>query len=296
VRDPLVAAHERGVAVRLAYNHEHRNPIPVPPPPSTEPGLIESLPVPTRGVPGVPDLMHHKYVVRDGAAVWTGSANWTEDSWSKQENLYATVESNAVARAYTQDFDELWTGSVEASGTVDPAPVEVGGATVRAWFTPGHGRELSHRIGEAIGRATGRVRIASPVITAAPVIATLAQEASEGKLDLAGVVDGTQMARVFQQWEDNGNSRWKLPLVATFLPAFAGKPSIPWTPDSVHDFMHAKVTVADDTVFLGSFNLSRSGEMNAENVLEIEDAALAERMAAYIDGIRARYPAAPLPR
>ena len=36
--------------------------------------------------------------------------------------------------------------------------------------------------------------------------------------------------------------------------------------------MHAKVTVADDVVFLGSFNLSHSGEQNAENVLEIHDA------------------------
>ena len=53
--------------------------------------------------------------------------------------------------------------------------------------------------------------------------------------------------------------------------------------------MHAKVTVADDVVFLGSFNLSRSGEMNAENVLEIADPALAERLAAWIDGLRARY-------
>ena len=54
--------------------------------------------------------------------------------------------------------------------------------------------------------------------------------------------------------------------------------------------MHAKVTVADDVVFLGSFNLSRSGEMNAENVLEIADAELAERLAAWIDTLRARYP------
>ena len=57
--------------------------------------------------------------------------------------------------------------------------------------------------------------------------------------------------------------------------------------------MHAKVTVADDVVFLGSFNLSRSGEMNAENVLEIADAALAERLAAWIDGLRRRYTEAP---
>jgi phosphatidylserine/phosphatidylglycerophosphate/cardiolipin synthase-like enzyme len=53
--------------------------------------------------------------------------------------------------------------------------------------------------------------------------------------------------------------------------------------------------VADDVVFIGSFNLSRSGEENAENVLEIADAALAERMAAFVDAVRARYAAVPVP-
>ena len=55
--------------------------------------------------------------------------------------------------------------------------------------------------------------------------------------------------------------------------------------------MHAKVTVADDVVFVGSFNLSHSGELNAENVLEIADPALAERLAAFVDEIRGKYPA-----
>ena len=54
--------------------------------------------------------------------------------------------------------------------------------------------------------------------------------------------------------------------------------------------MHAKVTVADDTVFVGSFNLSHSGELNAENVLELADPQLAERLAAFVDEIRGRYP------
>jgi phosphatidylserine/phosphatidylglycerophosphate/cardiolipin synthase-like enzyme len=71
---------------------------------------------------------------------------------------------------------------------------------------------------------------------------------------------------------------------------FSGKHSTPYAPGAVHDYMHAKVTVADDVVFLGSFNLSRSGELNAENVLEITDPALAERMGTWIDGLRARYP------
>ena len=52
-----------------------------------------------------------------------------------------------------------------------------------------------------------------------------------------------------------------------------------------------RIVDADDVVFLGSFNLSRSGEENAENVLEIADAGLAERLAGWIDELRARYPA-----
>ena len=35
---------------------------------------------------------------------------------------------------------------------------------------------------------------------------------------------------------------------------FSGKVSIPWAPDSLHDFMHAKLVIADDTTFVGSFN------------------------------------------
>jgi phosphatidylserine/phosphatidylglycerophosphate/cardiolipin synthase-like enzyme len=169
---------------------------------------------------------------------------------------------------------------------------------VRAWFTPGRGEELSHRIARALGKARRRIRIASPVITAGPVLGTLAQVAAEARVDLRGVVDRTQMEGVAYQWRTNGRSAWKIPILASVLEHadFRGKASVPWTPESIHDFMHAKVTVADDAVFAGSFNLSRSGEMNAENVLEINDPQLAERMAAFVDEVRARYEAMPAPR
>jgi len=48
-------------------------------------------------------------------------------------------------------------------------------------------------------------------------------------------------------------------------------------------------------VFLGSFNLSHSGESNAENVLEIADAALADRLATFVDEVRATYEPVDLP-
>jgi phosphatidylserine/phosphatidylglycerophosphate/cardiolipin synthase-like enzyme len=298
VADALRDAHERGVTVRLAYNADYPEDRFFPPPPSTRPELLESMPFPTCGIPGIPDLMHHKYVVRDGEAVWTGSTNWTTDSWTLQENVIVLVESAELAAEYRQNFDELWsTHDVDRSGHQEPQLVNVGGRRSRGWFTPGHGEELSHRIGQAIGDARRRVRIASPVITAGAVMGTLAEVAAEDRVDLRGVVDRTQMDQVVYQWRTNGRTAWKIPILASVLEHadFKGKPSTKYSPETPHDFMHAKLTVADDWVFAGSFNLSRSGEMNAENVVEVEDAALADRLAAFIDEIRERYEPMPAP-
>jgi phosphatidylserine/phosphatidylglycerophosphate/cardiolipin synthase-like enzyme len=284
-------AAARGVAVRILYNVDHPNPIPVPPPPEPDVALISSLGVPSKAVAGVPDLMHHKYVVRDGASVWTGSTNWTDDSWSREENVVLTVDSPELAEAFTLDFDELWRdGDVEKSGFAEPRPVEVDGVQVRPWFTPGFADALTHRIAKKIGHAQ-KVRICSPVITSAPVLATLAQRIADGKGDIAGCVDATQVEDVFRQWESQQNVTWKIPLLRQVLAgSFSGKNSTPWAPGSLHDFMHAKLVVADDTVFTGSFNLSHSGEKNAENVVEISDAELAARLSAYVDEVRGRYP------
>ncbi len=298
VKRALIEAHERGVEVRLVYNADYSAPVPVPPPPRTAPELLEALPIATKPVPGEPDLMHHKYVVRDGAAVWTGSMNWTDDSWSRQENAIAIVESPPLAHAFALNFEELWTSQhVESSGRVEPRPVDVGGIKIRPWFTPGHGEELAHRIAKRLGQARRRIRIASPVLSSGPILGTLAEVCSDGKVDVAGVIDDTQVDGVLHQWKLNGNASWKVPALRRFLEAarFSGKPSTLWAPDTVHDFMHAKIAVADDCAFVGSFNLSHSGERNAENVLEIQDAESAELLADFVDEIRALYPPVSLP-
>jgi phosphatidylserine/phosphatidylglycerophosphate/cardiolipin synthase-like enzyme len=283
VGDAIRRAAARGVRVRLAYNVDHALPIPVPPPPSPDQALIEALPVEATPIAGVPDLMHHKYVVRDGDTVWTGSLNWADDAWSRQENVVAIVHSPELAAEYARDFAELVADeTVAGSGRIEPS----WHGHVRAWFTPAHGADLSHRIAQAIGLARRRVRVCSPVITTGPVLGALAG----ARVDLAGCVDRTQLHGVVDQWHVSGRARWKLPLLERVaVRAFTGKLSTPFG-SGVHDFMHAKVTVADDTVFVGSFNLSRSGERNAENVLEIVDAGLAERLAAFIDDVRGRYP------
>jgi phosphatidylserine/phosphatidylglycerophosphate/cardiolipin synthase-like enzyme len=284
VAEGLRAAIGRGVHVRIAYNDDDPGPDErpfQPPPPSTQPHLLEQLGAELKGVPGWRDLMHHKFAVADGKTLWTGSANWTLDSWTRQENVLCTVDDVVVAHAYARVFGELWRhGVIGSSGSFDTP-----GRAIRPWFCPGRGPELSARIAKRIGAARRRVRIASPLLTSGPILAAV----NECEIDLAGVCDVTQVEQVFRQWEANPVSAWKIPLLRQAVTRFTGKRSEPYAPGSLHDFMHAKVTVADDVVFLGSFNLSRSGEMNAENVLEIADAALADRLAAWVDQLRGRY-------
>ena len=141
----------------------------MPAPPRTDPEAVEALPFPTAPIPGVPDLMHHKYVVRDGTTVWTGSTNWTGDSWTREENVIVAVDSAGLAARYTADFEQLWTRrDVRHSGKVDTSPVDVAGVAIRPWFCPGRGEQVAHRIAKTIGTARRRVRVASPVLSSAP--------------------------------------------------------------------------------------------------------------------------------
>ena len=183
VAGALRAAIGRGVTVRIAYNDDSPGPDKrpfEPPPPSTQPHVLERLGAQLKGIPGWVDLMHHKFAVRDATAVWTGSANWTLDSWTRQENVLATVQEAAVARAYARVFKHLWEkGSIGSSGDFDtPGPI-------RPWFCPGRGPELSHRIAKRIGQARRRVRVASPLLTSGPILAAV----NESQVDLAGVCD-----------------------------------------------------------------------------------------------------------
>ena len=301
VRAAVHAARGRGAEVRMVFNQDHPGlqALPVPPPGFVDYDFLHSLRVASRAISGVPDLMHHKYAIVDAgtpeAAVWTGSTNWTADSWTREENVIVRVADQGLADAYLADFEELWeTRSVRRSGHRQPEWRELtGGPRVRAYFTPGRAEKLVAEIGQRIATARRRVRVCSPVVTSGPVLAALAEAIGRSGLDLLGCCDGTQMAEVGHQWSRSPHSAWKLRAWETVREGmrWGAKRSTPYQAGATHDFMHAKCLVADDTVFTGSYNLSHSGEENAENVLEIEDAALADRFAAYVESLARRYAA-----
>jgi phosphatidylserine/phosphatidylglycerophosphate/cardiolipin synthase-like enzyme len=288
------------------FNEDHPATIPVPPPPEVDWAFIDklkSMGVSVMPIHGVPDLMHHKYVVRDAgtpqAAVLTGSMNWTNDSFTREENVVVTIASAAIAAAYEQNFEELWQHPVvAASGRfTSPWSALADAGRIRPYFCPGRGLKLVHEMARSISAAGRRLRICSPVITSGPILGALADASAHGQADISGVYDATQMDEVQRQWSSQATVSWKIAAFQSIVTAvrFGSKRSTPYAKGSVHDFMHAKILVADDYVYLGSFNLSHSGEQNAENVVQLESPVIANVCAAYIDTIAARYGGRPLP-
>jgi len=297
-------AVKRGVAVRLIFNQDHAQAIPVPPPPEIDWAFVDQLRaagVQVKAVPGIPDLMHHKYVVRDAGtavpALLTGSTNWTNDSWNREENVMVIVESGEVAADFAANFEGLWEKPIVAlSGRISsPWTALADGTRVRPYFCPGRSLKLVHAMSRSIASAEKRIRICSPVITSGPILGTLAETCEQHKVDIGGVYDATQMDEVQHQWASQSGAAWKIAAFHTITTDvhFGGKRSTPYAKGTVHDFMHAKILVADDYVYVGSLNLSHSGESNAENVIQVESATIADLCAAYIDGVAARYGGAP---
>jgi phosphatidylserine/phosphatidylglycerophosphate/cardiolipin synthase-like enzyme len=167
---------------------------------------------------------------------------------------------------------------------------------VRPYFCPGRGLKLVHAMSRSLSSAQHRIRICSPVITSGPILGTLAEVSQRGDLDISGVYDATQMDEVQRQWSGQQGTTWKTAAFLSLISSvkFGSKRSTPYAKGTVHDFMHAKILVADDYVYAGSFNLSHSGEQNAENVLQIESAQVADLCAAYIDRVAAAYGGPPL--
>lgn len=292
VAGALEDAAGRGVSVRLAFNVERESRAGDPPSAHGTPEHIDGLDVPTRGVSGNGALMHHKYVVRDGGNVWTGSTNWTEDAFGREENVVVQVESEAIAAAYTRNFEELWKrGRVEGTGARGEA-TRIGSSLVQPLFSP-DGPSLAQAMSSRIGEARRRVRLASPVITSGPILGTLAELAGHRSFDFAGAYDLTQMEEVDGQWRSVPANQWKREAWEIVRRRLVGKRSTPYGPNSVHDYMHAKAVVVDDEVLTGSYNCSHGGEDNAENVLWIQEREVADRFAAFIDGVVARYGSTP---
>src|SRR5947209_12698113 len=297
LRTQLVSAlrecAETGVQIRFCYDGDKPLQPNVAagqdPAPAGTGAFVQSLGYPWRRIAGM-KLMHSKFIVRDAQSVWTGSTNMTDDAFTLMENNIVTIDSVPLAAYYAEEFEQLWkkenfdnTGDIRTVAA--PITFADQAGTARVMFSPGCGQEIDSEIARRVREAKRRVRICSLLINSGTLISELGSLLQRGGVTVDGIYDRTQMADVYRQWQDVPSNRWKIGALREIITRakLAGKNSTPYTPTSTHDFMHNKVLVIDDTVITGSYNFSRSAEFNAENILFIESAPLAETYSAYID-------------
>jgi len=316
---------EAGVQIRFCYDGDKPSQPNVAagqdPAPAGTGAFVQSLGYPWRRIAGM-KLMHSKFILCDRQSIWTGSTNMTDDAFTLMENNILEIDSTSLANYYAEDFEQLWEKeNFDNTGHIQTAPVPLTfsgqSAEARVMFSPGCGLEIDSEIARKVRAAQRRVRICSLLINSGTLISELSNllrtgrachadssrhsdasaEAERRRVAVDGIYDRTQMEEVYRQWQDVPQNRWKIDALKDIIAraGLVGKNSTPYTPAGRHDFMHNKVLVIDDTVVTGSYNLSRSAQFNAENILFIESAPLAEAYSVYIDHLIQKYgpPATP---
>jgi phosphatidylserine/phosphatidylglycerophosphate/cardiolipin synthase-like enzyme len=311
VAEALRSQSRKGIQIRIAYD-QATDPGPgaagAPAPahvesdqkPAGGDGFVRSFSdvAQIKSITGYRVLMHNKYIIRDGAAadaaVFTGSANYTNDSWGLQENNLLCLRSQQLASYYARDFNDLWSRGkiVETTGIRDTGTVSIAGVPVTIAFTPGESLAVLKEIVGAIAAARTQLYVASVVLSSGPILAALSEAIDRG-MAIAGLYDGPQMDQVERQWQATNFGTDKLNTWQKVARHLVRKNSIAFDRHKAqpHNFMHNKLVVADQIVVTGSFNLSNHAMGNAENVLLIRDQAVAEIYGEYIQRQMARYAA-----
>ncbi|PJJ53066.1 phospholipase D-like domain-containing protein [Hymenobacter chitinivorans] len=101
ITDSLLAAHRRGVTIRLLTDNDKLFDR------GSDIRQLQANGIPVR-IDQTTDHMHHKFALADRRLVLTGSYNWTRSAATANlENLLITDDTTAVAR-YQGEFERLW--------------------------------------------------------------------------------------------------------------------------------------------------------------------------------------------
>jgi phosphatidylserine/phosphatidylglycerophosphate/cardiolipin synthase-like enzyme len=257
VAQAIKRARERGVTVRMVTDTDTINAV------RDEVTQQALKTVRDAGVTIVPDersaIMHHKFAVRDGEEVWTGSWNLTVGDTYRLNNNAVRMRSQEIARAFTGEFDTMFVqkkfGAGRPRGNVTP-PIQVGAMRVQVLFAPEDG--VGEKITERVRQATGQIRFLAFSFTHDAIGQAMMERAKSGT-SVAGVFEKTGSETRFSEFTAMKQAN---------LDVYQ---------DGSPYAMHHKVIVLDGrTTVFGSFNFSDSADKdNDENVLVVDDPAFA---------------------
>jgi len=247
--EALLAAHQRGVRVRLVLDSDYLNEPPVK-------ALRDA------GLPVVDDrrdaFMHHKFAVIDGARVWTGSANFTFTDAYRNNNNMILINSTRLAENYTAEFEQMFTTREFGQALRPPNPsLTLSGTLIENRFSPKAG--VASAILDVLQTARRSIHFMAFAFTREDFAATLIDRVRAG-VTVQGVFERRQI-------EAGSDGVWQALTRAGLDVRQDGNPYL----------LHHKVFIVDQQiVVLGSYNFSRNAEeQNDENVLIIHDSEIA---------------------
>ncbi|MGD8759167.1 MAG: phospholipase D-like domain-containing protein [Anaerolineales bacterium] len=250
VRDALIAAHRRGVAIRVVTDSDNLL--------EREIEDLQEAGIPLLGDRREP-LMHHKFVVIDQLDVWTGSMNLTLNGAYRNDNNLIWVRSNRMAQNYTQEFEEMFAedrfGALSLRDTPHPEII-VDDTRLEALFSPDDG--VSARLVALLEQAQTSVDFMAYAFTSDAIAAAMIERAQAGVV-VRGVIEQDQAG--------NPGSEYERLLGSGLEVRLDGNPRN----------MHHKVIVIDGRIVVtGSYNFSRSAEeFNDENILIVHNVEVA---------------------
>ena len=186
------------------------------------------------------------------------------------------------------------TSITPARFTPCPVPLTFSGqsAEARVMFSPGCGLEIDSEIARRVRAAKRRVRICSLLINSGTLISELGNllRARPRRRWMEFTIapkwrrftsSGRKCRQIVGRSARSGNRRARR--------VWSEKTQRPTARPGATISCTTKFSSIDDTVITGSYNFSRSAQFNAENILFIESAPLAEAYTDYIDHLIAKY-------
>jgi phosphatidylserine/phosphatidylglycerophosphate/cardiolipin synthase-like enzyme len=269
VRDALIAAHNRGLTVRVVGDSENAGD------PSYAP-FYQSLT--TAGIVVVNDaqtsFMHNKFAVFDGQTTWTGSVNFSDTGFTRNGENALVITSTVVADIYSTEFAEMFGGTFHGAKTDNtPHSASVAGSAVEVAFAPSDG--IEQRIINALNSANSSIQVAMFTFTSAPIAQALIAAKNRGVV-VQVLLDQVAAGSQFSQRD---------PLCAAGVTVRVED----WA-GTLHD-KYAVVdagSASDPLILTGSTNWTNNAvSANDENLLIVHDSALAGAFASDLERLRA---------
>ena len=286
VADALVLAKNRGVKIRVVYDHRYPDyPIQNSMQALINNGIqISQRPPETQAFPGI---MHNKFIIfdaRDTVAsndwLWTGSWNVTSTELNWKNNVIE-INDPSITSAYTTEFEEMWGSNTDTPNSSNAKfgyqktdntlhNFNIGGIDIQSYFSPSDG--TTNKIISQINEADYSLYLALYVITRDDIRNTIVTRTNNGMSDLRGIVEDIDAP---------GSEFFTLQSYGEFFQS----PS----PTLHHKYgiIDASYTESEPTTVTGSHNWSSAAENdNDENTLIIKDVYITNQ---YMQEFKKRY-------